>query len=529
MTTFATATHAGTVGHSPVDAVIIGAGLAGLTAAATLARAGARVLVCEQAAQAGGLFSSFWRDGFLFDGGIKAVENSAVMMPMLAQFGLLNRAALQPSPIALVTGNRHQPMRGWADVEAYWRTLGALFPTEQSGLQSVLRDGKAVFDLLDALLCFPIPYLAPPGAGSQAQAEWMRAHGRALLRLPRAAALLRRPLRPYLQEHLQHPGLINLLSHLFPEGTSAFFGLGYFRMFLDYHYPRGGIGTIPRVLAEAVREWGGEILLNTRVEQILLRRGQASGVRLSSGEEVAAGHVVAAGDLRHALTELLPQGTLPARFTRRLLQARVSHSVVNVFLGIDLPVERLGLNGCPHVFFSPDIDGIGDSDRRARPDYFRHVPLEISVPCLHQPDLAPPGKTGLIASAMTSWEYDGGWERTPVAYAALKERCTRDVLASLEQLIPGLTARIVFSATATPRTIARLTSNAEGAIMGWSYDRSRTLARGSFLQIRSSVQTPVPRLLVAGHWAFSPGGSPTAVLTGKLAAEAVLHQAGESG
>ena len=71
------------------DAIIIGGGLAGLTAAAFLSKGGLKVLVCEQASQVGGLFNSFSRSGYLFDGGIKAVENSSVMMPMLAQQGLL--------------------------------------------------------------------------------------------------------------------------------------------------------------------------------------------------------------------------------------------------------------------------------------------------------------------------------------------------------------------------------------------------------------------------------------------------------
>lgn len=64
------------------DAIVIGAGRSGLTAAAYLARGGAHVLVCEQNSRVGRLFNSFWRGGYVFDSGIKAVENSAVMMPI---------------------------------------------------------------------------------------------------------------------------------------------------------------------------------------------------------------------------------------------------------------------------------------------------------------------------------------------------------------------------------------------------------------------------------------------------------------
>lgn len=58
------------------DANVLGAGLAGLTAAASLAREEAQILVYEQADKVGGLFNSFWRNGYLLDGGIKVVETS---------------------------------------------------------------------------------------------------------------------------------------------------------------------------------------------------------------------------------------------------------------------------------------------------------------------------------------------------------------------------------------------------------------------------------------------------------------------
>lgn len=506
------------------DAIVIGAGLSGLTAAAYLARAGATVLVCEQSGQVGGLFNSFRRGGYLFDGGIKAMESSAVLLPMLAQLGLLERVRLRPSPVALVTAGRAQPILGLADVEAYFRLLEAHFPAQQTGLRRVLADARAVYELLDAALCFPIPFFAPEGSFPEAQKAWFRQNGAALARLPRSAGLMRAELRPYLRRRLSDPGLVNLLSQLFPDGTSAFFGLGYFRMFLDYHYPAGGIQAIPNALADLVTACGGQVRLGARVEQVLVEGGQACGIRLAGGEEIRAGHVIAACDLRAALTGLTPPGVrLPSRFEARLRRAEVSHSAFHLFLGVDLPVERLALAGCQHVFYAPDLQGISEADRITRADYFSRVPLEISVPCLHQPDLAPPGKTGLIVSAMASWQYGSGWERPPAAYGALKDQCARELIASLERFIPGLAQRIELCIAATPRTIARLTGNTQGAIMGWSYRRGRGLPRGNFLQMRRAALTPVPRLLTAGHWAFAPGGSPTAALTGKVAAEHVLR------
>lgn len=150
------------------------------------------MLVCEQAAQVGGLFNSFRRQGYEFDGGIKALENSAVMMPMLAQLGLLERISFQRSPIALITGGCIQPIHGFANVEAYFSLLNDLFPGEQAGLHLIQNDTQAVFELLDAMLCFPIPFFDRPGVGNKARTAWIKSHSSVISRLPHVSALMNR-------------------------------------------------------------------------------------------------------------------------------------------------------------------------------------------------------------------------------------------------------------------------------------------------------------------------------------------------
>ena len=70
------------------DAIIVGGGIAGLTAAAYLSKAGKSVLLCEQQEKFGGLVNTFERDGFTYDGGVRALEDSGVLFPMLRQLGI---------------------------------------------------------------------------------------------------------------------------------------------------------------------------------------------------------------------------------------------------------------------------------------------------------------------------------------------------------------------------------------------------------------------------------------------------------
>ena len=70
------------------DIIIVGGGIAGLTAAAFLTKAGHNTLLCEKESICGGLVSTFERGGFFFDGGIRAIENTGIVFPMLKQLGL---------------------------------------------------------------------------------------------------------------------------------------------------------------------------------------------------------------------------------------------------------------------------------------------------------------------------------------------------------------------------------------------------------------------------------------------------------
>lgn len=511
---------------SEFDAIVIGAGISGLTAAAYLAASGARVVVCEQAAKIGGLFNSFEKNGYHFDGGIKAVVNTGIVLPMLAQLGLLEELTLQPSRTAFITAGKFHTLRDRAEIETYFSFLAGLFPASASGLEQVLADIQRIDELLGALLKFPNPLFTVQEQGKNSASDWFRENSSALKKAFRPMMLLNTPLQAYLEKRLPDQKLVNMISGVFPDGTTAFFGLGYFHLFRDYTYPLNGIGAVPIALASLIEEKGGTILVGTRVAGILVKEGAAAGIRLEDGREFTARNVLSTADARQTFANLVPQGSIPTSFLKKLLKARPSHSAVNVFLGVNIPVEDLNLQGCNHLFFMPDLDGIIGQERLTRRDYFSHVLQEISVPCLHNPKLAPPEKTGLILSAMTTWEYANNWGlvegRPTPAYHELKNLIAAEMIQSLGSFFPDLQNKVELCITGTPYSIWHHTENWEGAIMGWSYHQKESYNRAGFLNLPKSVETPIRGLYNAGHWTFSPGGSPIAVLTAKLAADRIL-------
>ena len=126
------------VSRTTRDALIVGAGMAGLTAAAFLAREGRSVLLCEKEARCGGLVGSFNRDGFVFDSGIRALENSGVLFPMLRRLGI--DMAFVRSTVSLGVEDTIVRLPDSGSVEAYERFLIALFPESAADVRGIVAD-----------------------------------------------------------------------------------------------------------------------------------------------------------------------------------------------------------------------------------------------------------------------------------------------------------------------------------------------------------------------------------------------------
>ncbi len=133
--------------------------------------------------------------------------------------------------------------------------------------------------------------------------------------------------------------------------------------------------------------------------------------------------------------------------------------------------------------------------------------------------MAPPGKTGLIVSllfdyGLTEQIRDMGW------YDDFKEFAESSIISILDRSVfPGLREAVCDRFSATPLTISQVAGTSDGAITGWAFTNTPMPAEHRLLRVAGSVRTPIPDILQAGQWTFSPSGLPTAILTGKLAAD----------
>ena len=271
---------------------------------------------------------------------------------------------------------------------------------------------------------------------------------------------------------------------------------GYY--FHGGHYPAGGSGRLAEALVEAIEARGGQVRLKTRVGRILVEAGRAAGLELADGTRVAAGAVVANGDLKRAFLELVDARDLPRDFRARIASAQPAPSAFMVHLGVD---------------YVPDC----------RPTNFLFGDHAVGVEVLSRvdPSAAPPGHStvGIIklltnAEARQWFPAQGGedWKdwRLSSEYEARKRALGDSMIAAAETVLPGLSDHIVHRSEASPVTYARYDLASAGSIYG---------VTGSAGLV--GAKSPIPGLVIAGSATHGPGVE-AALISGALAAEALV-------
>ena len=124
------------------DAIVVGGGIAGLTAAAYLSKAGRTTLLCEKENTCGGLINSFERDGFVFDGGIRAFENSGVVFPMLRHLGL--DIEFVKNHVSLGIEDRVIRINTEDNIKDYQALLSELYPDSSNQINEIITQTRQI-------------------------------------------------------------------------------------------------------------------------------------------------------------------------------------------------------------------------------------------------------------------------------------------------------------------------------------------------------------------------------------------------
>ena len=517
------------------DVIIVGGGIAGLTAAAYLSRAGKSVLLCEKEDKCGGLVNNFERDGFIYDGGIRALENSGVLFPMLRQLGI----SIDFLPNRISVGIEDQVIHIDSDksVEVYKSLLKNFYPESVAEIDQIFIQIKQIMKYMEVQYGIDNPMFLDPKKDREYFMKeifpWMFKYA---VTAPRIAKL-NTPVEEFLRRYTSNQSLIDIIAQHFFKETPAFFALSYLKLYLDYHYPLGGTGTLVKKLLELINAHHGEIRTSTEI--VALDFDQRC-VKDASGMVHHYRRLIWAADLLTLYRLCDPAqllegnpGQAIAEKKAQLADKTGNDSVYTMFLGVNLDKSYFAERCSAHFFYTPDRRGqsaagpIPLGQERAAVEkwldaFLELTTYEISIPALRDSSMAPADSTGLIISVLFDYRLtkqieEQGW------YEVFKTRCEQRILRILaESVFPGIdqVVRHVFSST--PVTLAKLTGNHDGAITGWAFTNRPVPAESRIPKIMNAVKTPIPGVYQAGQWTYSPAGLPISLLTGKIAADKVI-------
>jgi all-trans-retinol 13,14-reductase len=502
------------------DAIVVGSGIGGLSTAACLAKAGQRVLVLEQHYTAGGFTHTYARKGYEWDVGVHYIgEVHRPHSVMRRIFDYISEGQLQWSQMDEVYDRvylGHESFDFVSGVKCFRAKMLGYFPEEEAALDRYLQLVHAVSSSTSSFFM------------AKALPDWL-------------AKILDRPLTHSFASYANQT-TASVLSRLtkntkmiavltgqwgdygLPPQSSSF---GVHALLVKHYlsganYPVGGASSIARTIEPVIRKAGGQVVTNAEVEQVLVRGGKATGVRLRGGQEVHAKTIVSAIGAANTWRRLLDRAELAKHgMEAPLARSQPSMAHVGVYIGLKGSSQDLGLGTTNLWLYRDEHHDANLKDFMANPGMDFPV-VYISFPSSKDPHWERnfPGKSTIeiVAPAPYSWfkQWEGRpWQKRGEDYTKLKASIQDSLLARLYEVHPQLVGKVDYAEVSTPLSTAHFSCYSTGELYGLDHGPQRFQERW----LRPS--TPIRNLYLTGQDIVSCGVG-GAMVAGVLTAIKIL-------
>lgn len=476
--------------------IIIGAGLAGLSAGCYAQMNGYRCHIFEHHSKPGGVAASWKRQGYLIDGGIHFLMGHKPGQAIYELYRELGTTQASHFPDMTTYGRFIDEASGVRvdvtfDLDCLANDLKVIAPEDTRLIDDLITSTRAMqgsnmfeaglgkppelMGLLDRLKQFwdmrkVFKYFA--GNYAKSLADYAQ---------PTHSLLLRR-----------------ILENLFLPEVPAWFVFMLLALLADRQMGllAGGCSDFVQPIEERYKALGGEVTYEATVEEILVQNDRAVGVCLTNGSDHRADVVVSAADGYSTIFKMLGGRYVNEKTKERYRTWKLIRPVVMISFG----VARIFLDD-PHLSFIMLKDPMTIGTQAIRGFSLRIFNYSTKF--------APPGKTVVQALLETEWDFWNDLQKDRQRYDAEKQRVAKEVLARLEAYYPGISSVVEMTDVVTPYTTWRYTLNHKGAYMGW-------------LPTPEGLMTTIPRTLpglanfyMAGQWVLAGGGVPACLYSGR--------------
>ena len=447
------------------SAIIIGGGFGGLTTGALLAREGMHVTVLEKNTAIGGGLQSFTRRGIHFETGMHilgGLSEGGSVHRIFQYLGIMDKLRIQRCDMDcmdevtyLSSGDNYRLPQGR---EAFTEALCRYFPSESEGIRRYL---QACYDLTEEVDIFHLR--RTPSIFTFHRERFMQ------------------PADQFIADFITDNRLRDLLAYMNPMyGGVAGHTPAYIHALINVLYIGGQYHFIGRsqhmaeLLADVIREHGGEVITGQRVSSVNVADRQVTDVRTDDGRCFTADYYISTIHTK-TLLPLVTDGVLPKAYVRRLSEAPVTYSAFILYLAFK-PESFPYIN---HTGYIQDDYGQIWNHADCDPDTWPRGLMYLTPPSDNQ----GPWAVRMTVNCLMNWNEVKRWADTRQGhrgddYEAWKQEQAERIIAKLERRFPHIRQCIDTYYTASPLTIRDYYASPEGALYGYSkdgLDSARTL------------------------------------------------------
>jgi len=516
------------------DAIVIGGGHNGLTAAAYLARAGKEVLVLERRYVLGGAaVTEEVFPGFKFSVCsyvVSLLKANIIRELMLPKFGL----ELLPLESTFTPLDNDYLMRT-ADPDETYREMYRHSPRDA---ETYTRFGPLMGQI--GMAVRPILETIPPNAirpsfPDLSAMKKLLNHFKTLSseQFEYLTKLMTMSSADFLDEWFEFEPLKATMSASGIIGTfmgprspgSAYVMLHHYMGDIDgafraWGFQRGGTGAVSMAIARSAEYFGAKIMTEAPVETVIVNNGRAIGVALENGDEYKADKVISALDPKLSFLKMVDETDLPNDFVTDIKNFRIRGSSGKVNLALDALPEFTCLPGNgPHlrgaISISPDFDYIEKAYDDAKYGNFSEVPyIDIIIPSVLDPEMAPPGKHVMSCFVQYApYNINGGWDDQK------REEFGDAVINALARFAPNIKDIILHRQVLTPADIESTFGLTEGNIFHGELSLQQLFALRPAVKW-ANYKTPITNYYQCGSGTH-PGGGITGS-PGEMAAKKII-------
>ncbi len=464
--------------------VIIGGGIAGLSAGCYALMNGYETHIFEMHNLPGGLCTAWKRNGYTFDFCIHWLEGTSPdsdFHKIWQELGAIQGKEVYYKEISIMSFIKNQTINFYNDPDKLANYLKEIAPEDSVVIDEfadTLRKWYEVFD---------IPLTKPKELFTIIDRVKM------IISFLPIIKIARKTIKTTVDEFadkFKNPLLQEAIRSLMVDYDELnLFGMLFLLANKGVGVPQGSSLNFTKSIERRYISLGGKIHYGAKIKKILVSDNEAVGIQLEDGNEGKADIVISAADGYSTIFKMLDGKFINKKIKKTYESEPVFPSYLQVSIGVDMDLSGYINPNTNYNVYKFDKPIMIEGEER------KYLKVKNYA---YDPTFAPKGKTTLVTGFKSDLAY---WEKLyqdKEKYKQEKQKIENIVISSLEKIVPGIKEKIETIDVATPMTIYRYTNNWKGSTMGWANPFSAKISR---------TLPKLKNFFMAGQWVGDTGVS----------------------